>query len=182
MAYELNHWNNPRGSIANKYVSNDFAYVSRGANIALYILKEFNITPSDAKNMTVLDYGCGTGRAAAFLSLIFGKSIGYDPNLFCIKEAHIENEKSDLKLPNLVLTSEWSKVPTCDICFSTNVIEHLDIPQADIMITNIKEKVSGKSLLWYSPINNPSLKPYIVGDWESKVLGGKIQIDFFDIH
>ena len=44
-------------------------------------------------------------------------------------------------------------------------------------------KVKGKSLLWYSPVNNPVLKPYIVGaNWEDRLNVGRIQVDFFDIH
>lgn len=183
MTYDLNHWNNPRGSIANKHVNNDIAYISRGANIALYILKEFDIKPSEAKHMTVLDYGCGTGRAAAFLSLLFGQVIGYDPNVFCIKEAHNENTKSDLKLPNLVLTSNFSDVPVCDIAFSTNVIEHLSHNDEAIMINNLKTNVIGKSLLWYNPQQNTLLEPYIISSvWKDQLAGGKIKIDFFDIH
>jgi len=181
MAFGIDHWNNPRGSIANKYVKNDFAYVSRGANIALYVLKEFNITPSDAKNMIILDYGCGTGRAAAFLSKIFGRSIGYDPNQYCIREAYKENEKSDIEFPHLMLTTSINDVPVCDIAFSTNVIEHLDENAQRIMIKNLREKVNGKTLLWYSPIRNKILEPYIVSNsWEDVVSSGKMQVDFFD--
>lgn len=183
MAFDLNHWNNPRGSIANKYINNDFAYVSRGANIAFYILQKFNITPEEAKHMSVLDYGCGTGRAAAFLSLIFGKSIGYDPNAFCIKTAHEENVKSDMKLPNLTLTTNIDEVPMCDIAFSTNVIEHLNPNDASVMIENLKRKVSGKTLLWYSPSRNKILEKYIVGsDWDKNLKHNGILVDFFDIH
>jgi 2-polyprenyl-3-methyl-5-hydroxy-6-metoxy-1,4-benzoquinol methylase len=182
-ALPLNHWDNPRGSIANKHVDNDFAYVSRGANIALYILKEFNITPSDAKNMTILDYGCGTGRAAAFLALLFGKSVGYDPNVNCIKTAHLENIKSDLSLPNLLLTDDIASVPVCDIAFSTNVIEHLSIDDERVMIENLKIKVNGETLLWYSPSRNLQLQPYLKSSlWSDKINKGLIQIDFFDIH
>jgi len=183
MALGLDHWNNPRGSIANKHVNNDFAYVSRGTNIAMYVLKAFDITPSEAKNMTVLDYGCGTGRGAAFLSLIFGKVIGFDPNPNCIRVAHDENAKSDIKFPNLVLTTNFKDVPKCDIAFSTNVIEHLNEHDAAVMVSNIKATVAGRTLLWYAPSRNGVLKPYYEGnDWEDKKKQGGIHIDFFDIH
>jgi 2-polyprenyl-3-methyl-5-hydroxy-6-metoxy-1,4-benzoquinol methylase len=183
MPYGLKHWDDPRASIATKHQKNDFAYVSRGANIAMYVLKHFNITPSEAKNMTVLDYGCGTGRAAAFLSLIFGKSVGYDPNPNCIKVAKEENAISDIHLPNLVLTTKINEIPQCDIAFSTNVIEHLNQEDAEVMVNALKLKVKGKSLIWYSPVNNPVLQPYIVSaKWEDRLSVGRIQVDFFDIH
>ena len=183
MSYDLDHWDNPRGSIANLYVHNDFAYVSRGANIALYILDKFNISPSQAKTMTVLDFGCGTGRAAAFLALMFKSVIGYDPNVNCIRVAKEENIKSDLKLHNLTLISDPAQIPTCDIAFSTNVIEHLTHREQEIMLDLLKKHVTGKSLLWYNPKLNGILKPYLLdSDWEQRLNGGKIQVDFFDIH
>jgi 2-polyprenyl-3-methyl-5-hydroxy-6-metoxy-1,4-benzoquinol methylase len=183
MTYDLTHWDNPRAAIATKYVNNDFAYVSRGANIAFYILKEFNISPNEAKDLTVLDYGCGTGRAAAFLALIFKTSVGYDPNINCIKVAKEENLKSELNVHNLILTDNVANIPQCDIAFSTNVIEHLDYAAQQIMIDTLKSKVTGKSLLWYNPAMNNKLEPYIVSSvWADKLRGGKIQIDFFDIH
>lgn len=180
MTYKLDHWNNPRASIATKYQSNDAAYFSRGANIAIYILKKFDIKPSEAEKLSILDYGCGTGRGAAFCSLFFGNTFGYDPNKFCIAEAHKENIKSDISYKNLLLTHDIHQIQECDIAFSTNVIEHLDIKDQLIMIENLKQKVKGKTLLWYSPERNETLKDYIVdADWEDNK-GGKIQIAFFD--
>lgn len=180
MTYKLDHWNNPRASIATKYQLNDAAYFSRGANIAIYIMKQFDIKPSEAAKMTVLDYGCGTGRGAAFCSLLFGTTYGYDPNTYCIAEADKENAKTDINYQNLYFTTKIEDVPECDIAFSTNVIEHLDIKEQLIMIENLKAKVKGKTLLWYSPERNPTLKDYIVDvDWEQNK-GGKIQIAFFD--
>src|ERR1700757_103894 len=105
MSFDLNHWNNPRAAIATKYMNNDFAYVTRGANTALYVLEAFDLKPSEAKKMTILDYGCGTGRASFFLSRIFGKVIGYDPNKHCLEEAHKENQKSDINQTNLIFTN-----------------------------------------------------------------------------
>lgn len=183
MSYNLDHWNKPRESIANKYVDNDFAYVSRGANIAIYVLQQFKISPDQAKTMTILDYGCGTGRASAFLALMFKTVVGYDPNKFCIETGEAENTKSDLKLGNLVLTDNWNDVGRCDIAFSTNVIEHLTHHDANVMVDNLKQKVKGNTLLWYSPANNGMLEPYIIeAKWADRLNGGKIQVDFFDIH
>jgi SAM-dependent methyltransferase len=187
MAFKLDHWNDPRGSIANKYVNNDFAYVTRGANIALYILQKFDLKPSEAKKLTVLDYGCGTGRAALFLASVFGKVVGYDPNTYCIAEAFKENDKSDSKPSNLILTSSIDEVPVCDLAFSTNVIEHLTPHDAKIMIDNLKQKNTGETLLWYAPVNNALLEPHITSSlWSEKLAaahrGGKIQIDFFDFN
>lgn len=187
MAFKLDHWNNPRGSIANKYVDNDFAYVTRGANIALYVLQKFDLKPSEAKKMTILDYGCGTGRASLFLSSIFGKVVGYDPNTYCISEAFKENLKADSKPSNLILTSSIYEVPVCDLAFSTNVIEHLNDDDARIMMDYLSQKNTGETLLWYSPVHNGLLEPFIKSSvWSDKLdaakRGGKIQIDFFDFN
>lgn len=185
MSFPLHHWNNPRASIATRFQNNDFAYITRGANIALYILDQFNITPSEAKNMTVLDYGCGTGRASFFLSKIFGKSVGYDPNTYCIAEGIKENVKCDFPhVPNLLLTSDLKQVPVCDIAFSTNVIEHLENTEARIMVDTLKEKNKGRTLLWYSPKLNGCLSDYMAPDeWALRLEradNARIQIDFFD--
>lgn len=192
MAYDLNHWNNPRASIATKYNNNDFAYVTRGAMIAFEVMRRFDIKPSEAKEMTILDYGCGTGRAAMFLSFWFKQSIGFDPNRHCIVEANKENQKSDVNPKNLLLTSTFSDVPTCDIAFSTNVIEHLNEHDQNVMIRNLKKGVIGDTLLWYAPTNNPTLEPYILtAEWKDRLSvaknaaiygGGKIQIDMFNFN
>lgn len=185
MTFNVDHWNDPRGSIANKYVNNDFAYVTRGASIALFVLEKFDLKPSEAKQMTVLDYGCGTGRASLFLSKIFGKVIGYDPNISCIKEAEKENQKSDQAPTNLIYTYDFNSVEECDIAFSSNVIEHLDEQSCRVMVSNLTKKVKGQTLLWYSPLRNPILSDYIDASiWNSRINaaknGGNIQIDMFD--
>lgn len=187
MAFDLDHWNDPRGSIANRFVKNDFAYVTRGAKIALYVLEKFDLKPSEAKKLTVLDYGCGTGRSSLFLASIFGKVVGYDPNQYCISEAFKENEKADTKPNNLILTSSIEDVPVCDLAFSTNVIEHLTHKDADVMVENLRQKNTGDTLLWYSPVHNGLLEPYIKSsDWDSRfqaaLRGGKIQVDFFNFN
>jgi 2-polyprenyl-3-methyl-5-hydroxy-6-metoxy-1,4-benzoquinol methylase len=185
MPFDLKHWNNPRASIATKYMDNDFAYVTRGANTALYVLEQFDLKPSEAKQLTILDYGCGTGRASFFLSRIFGKVIGYDPNKYCIAEAYKENEKADVQQSNLYFTSEIREIPQCDLAVSVNVIEHLVQSEAQIMVNVLSIKNKGHTLLWYSPIGNTILEPYLIsGSWEDKLKsahgGGRVQIDMFD--
>lgn len=181
-AKNLSHWDDPRSSIATKYLNNDFAYVSRGASIAMDVLKLLDITPSQAKKMTILDYGCGTGRAASFLSRIFGKVIGYDPNINCIATAAREEELSDQRNKNVIFTSDINQIPVCDVAFSTNVIEHLSANDCMIMIKTLGEKVSGQTILWYEPKSNVLLEPYIKSSkWSDKYNSeGRIQIDFFD--
>lgn len=186
MSYTVGHWNNPRASIATRYANNDFAYVTRGANTALFILEMFDLSPSEAKKMTILDYGCGTGRVSLFLSRVFGKVVGYDPNKFCIAEAHKENEKSEQTPTNLIYTSNINDIPPVDIAFSCNVIEHLTEQDAQVMINVINLKNEGRTILWYSPLNNGLLSKYMDSEvWESRVKaahgGGRIQIDFFDL-
>jgi SAM-dependent methyltransferase len=185
MPFDLKHWNNPRASIATKYMNNDFAYVTRGANTALFVLEQFDLKPSEAKKLTILDYGCGTGRASFFLSRIFGKVIGYDPNKHCIAEAHKENIKADVQQTNLHFTSEIREIPVCDLAVSVNVIEHLNEADAQIMVNVLSIKNKGRTLLWYSPLGNRMLSDYIVSSpWQDKVEaakgGGRVQIDIFD--
>lgn len=168
MAFPLEHWNNPRHTIASRYEDNDFAYVTHGAKCAMQVLTHCNILASEAKHMTILDYGCGTGRTALFLSYYFGKVIGYDPNEYCIQEALKENEKSDVRKGNLIFTSDLKTVPKCHLAYSINVIEHLPRDTAFEMIANLKEKVNDYSLLWYSPKRNKLLEPYIISSpWDA---------------
>ena len=150
MAFELDHWRNPRATIANDLRHNDLAYVTHGAlqvGVALRILGRL---PSPLT--TLLDYGCGTGRIGRCATSIWKDVYGYDPVPECITVGM--KEALPLTVRNLHLTSDWSKVPECDYGISVNVMEHLDVPAQELMIEHLRAKVRGHTVIWYRPASN----------------------------
>lgn len=163
MSFPIDHWKNPRKTIATKFQFNDIAYATHGAIIAMEGFEAINLPPSELKKMTLLDYGCGTGRASRVFSRIFGRVIGYDPVKECIDLAN--TECADMSFPNLSFTTDINEVPECDIAVSINVIEHLDWNASKEMINNLKTKVAGTSYIWYSVRRNTELLgPHIPRD------------------
>jgi len=161
MVFDLDHWRSPRSTIACKFQKNDIAYATHGAQIAMEAIRMLNLKPSVAREMSVLDYGCGTARASRVLSYAFREVWAYDPVEECIAEG--QRECPGLSFPNLHLTSHLNDVQSCDLAVSMNVIEHLDDAAASIMIANLRSKVpNGLTVLWYSASKNAGIVgPYL---------------------
>jgi 2-polyprenyl-3-methyl-5-hydroxy-6-metoxy-1,4-benzoquinol methylase len=155
MAFPLSHWKNPRKTIATRFEHNDIAYATHGAIIAMEALKAIDLPPSKLNTMTLLDYGCGTGRAARVMSKLFAKVYAYDPVKECINLAY--NECEGIDFPNVEYFSDITLVPKADIAICINVIEHLVDTEAQILIDTIKEKVVGPTYMWYSTSKNKNI-------------------------
>ena len=139
MAFNLEHWDNPRETIATVYKNNDMAYATHGILCAYEILKILDKKPSELKNKTCLDYGCGTGKNTRAIQYFFANSVGYDPVDSCIVYAHREfntiikhepafPDKLNLLDPaTLQFTSKLKDIINTeyDVTFAHNVIEHL---------------------------------------------------------
>lgn len=189
MAFDINHWNDPRAAISTVYKDNDFAYATHGGYAAMFVLSFYkNYKISDFKEMTILDFGCGTARMARTLTPLFKHVYAYDPNEYCIKEAASEAEKARLKPNNLTVTQNWDNIPKCDICFSINVMEHLDFTSAEDMLIKLREKIKNESLIWYSVSKNEkNIKPLLSPSrWSevraNMVKGSTIQIDLLRLN
>lgn len=142
-------WKQPRKVIATRYQDNDFGYTTNGAVGANGIFALFDYKPSESKQLTVLDYGCGTGRVSRPLTPLFKIIVCFDPSVQCISEFNKEIVLCQMTFPNLVITSEWNDVPQCDLAFCINVIEHLENDEALELITNLQAKVSGDTIINY---------------------------------
>lgn len=159
MVFGLDHWRKPRATIACKFFDNDIAYATHGAQVAAEAYNLFDLRPSEARQKTILDYGCGTARSSRVLSYLFGFVYGYDPVQECVNTGI--HECNGLTFQNMVLTADFTKVPTVDLSVSINVIEHLTDEDAQIMITNLRSK-SRACALWYSASKNAAvLAPYL---------------------
>ena len=147
MPFPLDHWKNPRKTIATIFEKNDMAYATHGAIIAMEAIKAMNLLPSEMAEMTLLDYGCGTGRASRVLSHLFKEVHAYDPVKECIDLA--SKECPGLTFSNVKYYTNINDVPEVDIAVSINVIEHLNAYDAERMIDNLRNKVNGKSYIWH---------------------------------
>lgn len=160
MAFPLSHWKNPRQTIACMYKNNDIEYATHGAMQSLIALSHLDYKMGDFRNMTILDYGCGTGRMARPLASVFKTVYAYDPVVECIELG--KTECGMMKFNNLVLTANFDDIPEVDIAYSVNVIEHLTDADADVMISNLKSRVRGDTVLWYSIAKNSKvLRPFL---------------------
>jgi cyclopropane fatty-acyl-phospholipid synthase-like methyltransferase len=167
MPFTQDHWKNPRHTIATKYEHDDFAYAIHGAWQAVEVLQKLNLKPSEAKTLSLLDYGCGTGRISRVLAKMFGKVVGYDP----VKETIACGLKEGANLPSLdlVLTSDWKTVENqkFDIAISVNVIEHLSEQYQDEMLSNLKRVTDKNSrlLIWYCMERNKKMMEKHFGEF-----------------
>lgn len=157
-------WSNPRNTIACKYRKNDFGYVTHGSLAAMQVLKLFDLPPSALKDLTVLDYGCGTGREARMLSTVFKTVMAYDPTVNCIKEFKQEIVECEREFPNIQLYTEIEKVPVCDFGYSLHVMEHLNTEHATIMMNWLRQKVKKTLMLSYATKQASVVAPYLTAE------------------
>lgn len=154
-------WSRPRQTIALKYKKNDFGYVTHGSLAAVQVLKMFDEPPSTFTNLTVLDYGCGTGREARLLSAMFKQVHAYDPTPNCIQEFRKEIQLCERDFPNILLYTDINKVPVCDYGYSLHVMEHLTDEQAQLMMDALRARVKSRLMLSYAKRNTEIVAPYL---------------------
>lgn len=160
MTFKLDHWRNPRATIASNLRRHDIEYATHGAIEALKILKFTNLSIQEMSKMTILDYGCGTGRMARPLTALFKHVYAYDPVAECIQEG--QKECGLLKFKNLTMTSDFNAIPKVDFAISINVIEHLTDADANVMIANLAKVVQGPTAILYSLAKNKNvITPYL---------------------
>lgn len=160
MTFKLDHWRNPRGTIATNFRDHDMEYATHGAVEALKILKFTDLSIQQMAQMTILDYGCGTGRMARPLTALFKHVYAYDPVIECIEEGL--RECGEMTFRNLTMTSDFSKIPQVDFAVSFSVIEHLTDADATVMIENLRKVVNGPTAILYSLSKNRNIiTPYL---------------------
>ena len=166
MNFSLDHWRDPRGSIAVRYKNDDFAYATHGALVAMECVRRLDIRAQVAKHQRLLDYGSGTGRIGRVLAGYFGSVTCYDPSEECVAMAH---EEARVPQVNVGYTSKLDEViPPFDVAVSVNVIEHLSLQEQQDMLNIIRRmlKPDGALLLWYNVRNNQTiLRQFFRGDW-----------------
>lgn len=157
-------WSNPRNAIACKFRKNDFGYVTHGSLAAIQVLKLFDLAPSALKDLTVLDYGCGTGREARIMGAVFKEVHAYDPTVNCIADFRKEIKECEREFPNVHLYTDINAVPECDFGYSLHVMEHLNDIHAKIMMDRLHVKVKKTLMLSYGSRNHKIVAPYLTDE------------------
>jgi SAM-dependent methyltransferase len=161
MTFQLDHWKNPRKTIACLYAENDLAYATHGACAVAEILQAFDVKPSEAMQASILDFGSGTARISRILARHFHKVIAFDPVPECMMAAQREQSLCyPMKFPALELVESWDQVPNCiDFACAVNVFEHLDLIAQERAMEQISSalKPGGRAALWLSKTRNSAL-------------------------
>jgi ubiquinone/menaquinone biosynthesis C-methylase UbiE len=110
------------------------------------------------KNKIVLEFGCGTGDI--LVSINPKKGIGYDlsPEMIRIAKQKHKNKKNLIFTHNSLSTAHYSP----DVVFMTDVIEHLEDPQA---VFNKISKLLTKNGTFVNTMANPIWEPLLM-IWE----------------
>lgn len=124
-------WENPYATIGPLNVSRA-AHALVGSVIAHRTISHLPYSMEDMTGMSLLDYGCGTGRAAFALAPFFKRVYGWDPSPACILEAR----RLAYELGNRTKAEFCDKgeIPDkTDVVVSWNVVQHLSNPMQTIM-------------------------------------------------
>jgi len=150
MSFKLEHWENPRKTIATVYEDNDMAYVTHGIKCAYIVIDLIDEKPSLLKDRSILEYGCGTGKNLRAIHYYFKHAVGYDPVSQCIVEAN--KEKTYINAPhpsfptneallkaNMLFTTNLADIhlQKWDYIYCQDVIQHLNVEDALFAINNI---------------------------------------------
>jgi 2-polyprenyl-3-methyl-5-hydroxy-6-metoxy-1,4-benzoquinol methylase len=167
MPFTQDHWRSPRKTIANKYQNDDIAYATHGAIVAMECIRRLHAGASISPSMTLLEYGCGTGRIARPLAGYFRTVVGYDPVIECVELARKE---CAVPQPNLFYTNVSDDLQTAsfDVVASINVLEHLVEEDQRRLLDIVKRVAKPKApiLLWYSLRLNRDVLAEVFGKGE----------------
>jgi len=174
MVYDLAHWKEPRKVIGWDLTENQ--YQLEGVSHAIEIARSLNLPWSKMKSSTILDFGCGTGRVARALSLMFRQVWAYDPQRACVLICPKECQPFKGRLQNLFYTSSLPAKKFDYVC-SYGVIEHLN----DEMQVKAMHQIfsclneTGKAFIRWSPWNNKQIAKmvgYITSESDKRVYHG----------
>jgi len=168
MPFPLEHWRDPRGTIACTHKDDDMAYMLHGAQMAAYALRFLNLRPSVLQGMTCIDYGCGTGRIARVLASHFKHVFAYDPQPACMAAA--KKECQAIPIHNLT----FGLPSAADVAVCVNVLEHLDTDRCRSAIDDMLTRCQ-LAVVWYDPtINGEAIAPRLQrGEIDAALSSGK---------
>jgi 2-polyprenyl-3-methyl-5-hydroxy-6-metoxy-1,4-benzoquinol methylase len=172
MLFELDHWNDPKKNIGGS--QNDIIEQVTGARIAMDIIFCSGLKKSDYRKMSILDYGCGTGRVARVMAQLSNMVYGYEPNQTCFEISKDKNNLIEfIGKPTYVNDISHLNNHKFDFIYSTNVIEHLSFETQIELLNNIIEysKDNGLLVISYSTSKNKdSLGCYLDDSCKQQVL------------
>ena len=131
------------------------------------ILKIINDTLPN-KNIKILDYGCGTGSVALYLSNGINKVTGYDISNKAISLCKYSANKNNLK--NIFFTDDLKQVgDKFDIVICIEVVEHVKNDVELINLLNNKLSKNGKLILSTPSLNAPLYRLGLLENFDKSV-------------
>lgn len=134
MTKEIDHKTSERTKYETMWGIERYRKYSPGERLVDYFLSRVNVTDKHV----VIDFGCGSGRAASKINRITGATVlGLDIATNCLDP--------DIKGLTLIECCLWEEVPRGDVGYCTDVMEHIPPEHIDAVLTNIRDSIDGET-------------------------------------
>lgn len=155
------HWN----AMANRYEDEIFDVFKsdKGKILPTYFRKYANADHS------VIDFGCGIGKAFPYLAPAFKEILAIDISAECIALAK-SNRYSNISFRRADLTQPGLRLPQADFAFCCNVIMLPEIKKNELMIRNIQKslRVNGAAVVVVPSFESIFYSTFRLMEWYRK--------------
>lgn len=158
---EESHWN----KIAARYEDEIFDVFKsdKKRRLPIYFQKYAN------RSHSVIDFGCGIGKAFPYLAPYFKEVLAIDISSACLAQAKT-NPFSNITFKRADLTRRSLRLPQADFAFCCNVIMLPEIGKNEMMIRNIQKslRVNGGAVIVVPSVESIFYSSWRLMEWYRK--------------